>query len=101
VAIIDSGVCWNRFGNISEIEGDDGMTLTFRRRGQAIHVPWRQVESVEVSRPYSFWQVTLKFQCLGESGTQTVRFLPLGWRKMTPAVAEKLQSSFDERRMVQ
>lgn len=101
MVIIGSGVCWNRFGNISEIEGDDGVTLTFRRRGQTIRVTWSQVESVEVGRPYSFWQVVLKFQCLGESGTQTVRFLPLGWRKMTPAVAEKLQSALDERRMAQ
>jgi hypothetical protein len=101
MVVIGSGVCWNRFGNLSEIEGDDGVTLTFRRRGQTLRVPWRQVESVEVSRPYSFWQVVLKFRYLGDAGTQSVRFLPLGWRKMTLAAAEKLQSALDERRMAQ
>jgi len=101
MVIIVWRVCWNRFGNISEIEGDDGVTLTFRRRGEIIPVPWRQVESVEVSRPYTFWQVILKVRYLDTSASQTVRFLPLGWRKMTPASAEKLQAALDERRTSQ
>jgi len=99
--IITLGVCYNRFGNISDVEGDDGVTLTVHRRGQTMRVPWRQVESVEVSRPYSFWQVMLKVRNLGESKAQTVRFLPLGWRKMTPAIAEKLQAALEARRMAQ
>jgi len=99
VVIVLSYVGWNRFGNISEVEGDDGVTLTFRRGGQTTRVPWTQVESVKVSRPYGFWQVTLKFRYLGDSRAQTVRFLPLGWRKMTPAAAEKLQSAIEQRRL--
>jgi ABC-type Fe3+-siderophore transport system permease subunit len=90
-----------RFGNISDLEGDDGVTMTFRRGGQTTRVPWSQVESVEVSRPYAFWQVMLRFRHLGDSKVQTVRFLPLGWRKMTPASAEKLQSAMEQRRQVQ
>jgi len=101
LVVIATWVVRTRFGSFSQVETDDGVTLTFRRRGQPTRVPWRQVESVVVSRPYSIWQVVLKFRCPGESGTQTVRFLPLGWRKMTPAVAEKLQSALDERRMSQ
>jgi hypothetical protein len=99
--IIGAGVCWRRFGNISEIQGEDGVTLTLCRRGKAIRVPWRHVESAEVSRPFSFWQVVLKFRCLDGSGTQTVRFLPMGWRKMTPAIAGKLQSALAERRLAE
>jgi hypothetical protein len=97
--LVVAGVCWHRFRNISQIEGDDGVTLTLCRHGKAIRVPWRDVESAEVSRPYSFWQVILKFRCLDGSGTQTARFLPMGWRKMTPAIAAKLQSALDERRL--
>lgn len=52
--IVTLGVCYKRFGNISDVEGDAGVTLTVHRRGQTMRVPWRQVESVEVSRPYSF-----------------------------------------------
>ena len=91
----------SRFGNISDVEDDDGITLTLRRRRETIRVPWSEIESVEVSRPYSFWQVMLKFRRLGESKTQTVRFLPFGWRKMTPPAAEKLQAALDQRRATQ
>ena len=97
MVIIMSAVCWRRFGNLSEIEGDDGVTLSVRRGANTTRVPWREVESVEVSRPYAFWQVMLKFRGLGDSKAQTVRFLPLGWQKMTPAVAEKLQAAIEQR----
>jgi hypothetical protein len=100
VVVTVSVVCWHRFGNISGVEGDDGVTLTLSRRGQTIRVPWALVNSVEVSRPYAFWQVQLKFRGVDESKAQTVRFLPLGWQRMTPAAAEKLQSALEQRRMV-
>jgi hypothetical protein len=99
--IVVSGVFWYRFARISEVEGDDGVTLTLRRGANTTRMPWREVESAEVGRPYAFWQVMLKFRRLGESRVQTVRFLPLGWRKMTPASAEKLQSAIEQRRLVQ
>jgi hypothetical protein len=101
IVIVLSAVCWHRFGNISEVEGDDGVTLSFRRGANTTRVPWREVESVEVGRPYAFWQVMLKFRHLGESKAQTIRFLPLGWQKMTPAVAEKLQAAIEQRRLAQ
>jgi hypothetical protein len=88
-----------QFGNISQVESDDGVTLTLLRRGQTMHVPWSQVESVEVSRPHGFWQVVIRFRLLGESKVEAVRFMPLGWRKMTPATAEKLKLALDARRM--
>lgn len=100
VAIV-AWVLWKRFGNISQVESDDGATLTIRRRGQTMHVPWSQVESVEVSRPYAFWQVMVRFRRLGESRVQELRFLPLGWRKMTPAAAQKLSSALEARRTAQ
>ena len=101
VVIITLAVCWHRFGNLSEVEGDDGVTLSIRRGASTTRVPWREVESVEVSRPYAFWQVMLKIRRLGDSKAQTVRFLPLGWQKMTPAVAEKLKAALEQRRLAQ
>jgi hypothetical protein len=101
VVIIALAVCWRRFGNLSEVEGDDGVTLSVRRGANTTRVAWREVESVEVSRPYAFWQVMLRFRRLGDSKAQTVRFLPLGWQKMTPAVAEKLQAAIEQRRLAQ
>ena len=91
-------VFWTRFGNISEVESDDGATLTLRQRGHTSQVPWEQIESVEVSRPYAFWQVTIKFRFPGESKIRVARFLPLGWRKMTPGAAEKLQATLMARK---
>jgi hypothetical protein len=102
VAVVAAISAWyvfrSRFGNISDVEGDDGVTVSFRRGGQTTRVPWSQVESVEVNRPYAFWQVMVKFRYVGDSKVQTVRFLPLGWRKMTPAAAEKLRSAIEQRR---
>lgn len=99
--IVTLVVCYKQFGNVGDVEGDDGVTLTLSRRGRIIRVPWRQVESVEVSRPYSFWRVTIKFRYLGESAAQTIQFLPLGWRKMTPTIAEKLRFALERRRLAQ
>lgn len=97
VVAIAMWVCWKHFGNICEVESDDGVTLTLRLRGQTVRVPWSQVESVDVGRPYAFWQVMITFRHLGESKAQTIRFLPLGWRKMAPAAAERLKSALESR----
>lgn len=94
---ITTWVFWKRFANISQVESDDGATLTLRLRGQTTHVPWSQVQSVEVNRPYAFWQVMIKYRRLGEAKVQTVRFLPPGWRKMTPAAAERLKAALEAR----
>lgn len=99
MVVIITWVFWKRFGNVSQVQSDDGETLTLRLRGQTLRVPWSQVESVDVSRPYAFWQVMVKFRRLGESKVQAIRFLPLGWRKMTPAAAERLKSALERRRM--
>jgi hypothetical protein len=101
IIIIFTWVFRHRFGNISEVESDDGVTLTLRRREARTRIPWSQIVSVEVSRPYGFWQVMVKFQLLGESKTQAVRFLPLGRQKMTPAAAKKLELALEARRMSQ
>lgn len=90
-------VFWRRFGNISQVESDDGATLTLVRGGNINQIPWSQVESVEVNRPYAFWQVTVSYRQLGDSKVQTARFLPMGWRKMTPGMAEKLRAALDSR----
>lgn len=99
MVVIVTWVFWKRFGNICQVESDDGKTLTLRLRRQTLRVPWSQVESVDVSRPYAFWQVTIRFRRLGESKVQAMRFLPVGWRKMTPAAAEGLKSALERRRM--
>jgi hypothetical protein len=38
--IVTLGVCYKRFGNISDVEGDDGVTLTVHRRRQTMRVPF-------------------------------------------------------------
>lgn len=63
-------------------------------------VPWSQAESIDLSRPYSFWQVTIEYRRFGDSRLQAIRFLPLGWQRMTSAAAEKLKAALEARKIL-
>jgi len=87
------------YGDVYEIERDEGRILSLRRGGKELDIPWSAVQSISVEKSRGAWQVALKYRLEGETKDGSVVIFPLGFLKMSTVSAEKLQAALEGKRL--